>query len=71
MTSMLVKKPSHSPAEFLHLYYMPNEGNNQSLIGNRLMFPFAVKHVTQADAASCEKLCLERMGDDVVIRVKD
>ena len=42
----------------------------ENIIGNRALFPFEIKHVTQADAAACEKLCLERMGDDVVIRVK-
>lgn len=42
----------------------------ENAIGNRALFPFDVKHVSQADAAACEKLCLERMGDDVVIRVK-
>ena len=41
----------------------------ESLIENRALFPFSVSHVTQADAASCEHLCLERMGDDIVIRV--
>lgn len=43
----------------------------ENIAGNRSLFPFTVEHVTQADAATCEKLCLERMGDDVVIRVKD
>lgn len=34
------------------------------------LFPFNITDVTQADMASCEWLCLERMGDDVVIRLK-
>ena len=33
------------------------------------LFSFKIDGVTQADMASCEHLCLERMGDDVVIRV--
>lgn len=43
----------------------------ESIIGSRGLFPFVVEHVTQADAAACPRLCLERMGDDVVIRLKD
>ena len=43
----------------------------ESIIGNRALFSFEIKHVTQADAAACEKLSLERMGDNVVIRVKE
>ena len=42
----------------------------EAIVGNRALFPFIVEHVTQADAAACEMLCLERMGDDVVIRMK-
>lgn len=41
----------------------------ENIIGNRVLFPFSINHVTQADAAACDKLCLERMGDDVVIRL--
>ncbi len=41
MTGMLVKKPSHSPAEFLHAYYMPTEGKNLS--PNRNNSPHIVK----------------------------
>ena len=42
----------------------------EGIIGNRALFPFEVEHVTQADIAACEKLCLERMGDDAVIRIR-
>jgi len=41
----------------------------ENIIGNRALFPFEVDHVTQADIAACSQLCLERMGDDVVIRL--
>lgn len=41
----------------------------ESVTEHKAIFPFSIKHVTQADAASCEHLCLERMGDDVVLRV--
>ena len=43
----------------------------EELIQHPALFPFSIEHLTQADMASCEKLCLERMGDDVVIRVKE
>ena len=43
----------------------------EELIQHPALFPFRIEHLTQADIASCEKLCLERMGDDVVIRVKE
>lgn len=41
----------------------------ESIIGNRALFPYEVSYVTQADIASCNLICLERMGDDVVIRL--
>ena len=34
------------------------------------IFPFCVEGITQADMASWDQLCIERMGDDVVIRIK-
>lgn len=43
----------------------------EELIQHPALFPFRIEHLTQADIASCEKLCLERMGDDIVIRVKE
>ena len=43
----------------------------ENIIGNRALFPFTISHVTQADAAACDRLCLERMGDDIVIRVRE
>ena len=42
----------------------------EEFISHPALFPFQIESVTQADMASCEHLCLERMGDDVVIRVK-
>ena len=41
----------------------------ESIIGNRSLFPFEVSYVTQADIASCHQLSLERMGDDIVLRL--
>ncbi|MBQ3424757.1 MAG: hypothetical protein IJH38_06140 [Clostridia bacterium] len=41
----------------------------ERLTGNPALFPFSVVHVTQADAAACERLRLERMGGDTVIRL--
>lgn len=35
------------------------------------LFPFAVEGLTQGDMASCEHIRLERMGDDVILRVVD
>ena len=42
----------------------------ESIVNHRALFPFEIEHVTQADLAPCEKVCLERMGDDIVIRIK-
>lgn len=42
----------------------------EEFISHPAIFPFQICDVTQANMASCEHLCLERMGDDVVIRVK-
>ena len=42
----------------------------EEMIQHPALFPFHIDDLTQADMASCEHLCLERMGDDVVIRVK-
>ena len=42
----------------------------ENIIENRVLFPFTVNHVTQADTTLCEHLCMERMGDDIVIRIK-
>ena len=41
----------------------------EEFISHPALFPFRIENVTQADMASCEHLCLERMGDDVVIRL--
>jgi len=42
----------------------------EEIVQHPALFPFHVNNMTQADMAACEKLTLERMGDDVVIRVK-
>lgn len=42
----------------------------EEIADHRALFPYEIEHVTQADLAACEKLCLERIGDDIVIRVK-
>lgn len=42
----------------------------ESILQHPALFPFTIEEVTQGDMASCEHLCLERMGDDVVIRVR-
>ena len=42
----------------------------EDVIQHPALFPFHIVNLTQADMASCEHLFLERMGDDVVIRVK-
>ncbi len=41
----------------------------EELVQHPALFPFRIENLTQADMASCEWLCLERMGDDVVIRL--
>ena len=41
----------------------------EEFISHPVLFPFRIENVTQADMASCEHLCLERMGDDIVIRL--
>ncbi len=41
----------------------------EEVISHPALFPFRIENVTQADMASCEHLSLERMGDDVVIRL--
>lgn len=43
--------------------------NWEEIIHHPAIFPFQIESLTQADMASCEHLCLERMGDDVVIRL--
>ena len=43
----------------------------EEIVQHPALFPFQIHDLTQADMASCEHLCLERMGDDVVIRVKE
>ena len=42
----------------------------ESIMMHPALFPFQIENVTQADMASCNYLTLERMGDEVVIRVK-
>ncbi len=42
----------------------------EEVIHHPALFPFKIENLTQADMAFCDRLCLERMGDDVVIRVK-
>ena len=41
----------------------------EELVQHPALFPFIIENITQADMASCDHLCLERMGDDVVIRI--
>lgn len=43
----------------------------EHIIHHPALFPFEIRHVTQADIAACERFILERMGDDVVIRLKE
>lgn len=42
----------------------------ESIVHHPALFPFTIENVTQADIASCEHFVLERMGDDVVIRIR-
>ena len=42
----------------------------EEIIHHPALFPFEIKHVTQADLAACDRFALERMGDNVVIRMK-
>ena len=42
----------------------------EEIVQHPSLFPFSIDGLTQGDMASCEYLCLERMGDDVVIRLK-
>ncbi len=43
----------------------------EELLQHPALFPFTIDAVTQGDMASCEHIRLERMGDDVVLRVVD
>jgi hypothetical protein len=40
------------------------------IIHHPALFPFQIEHVSQADVAACDRLTLEKMGDDVVLRIK-
>lgn len=42
----------------------------EEVLQHPALFPFEIKTMTQADMAACENLLLERMGDEVVIRIK-
>ena len=42
----------------------------EEIIHHPVLFPFDIKHVTQADLSTCDRFALERMGDNVVIRMK-
>ena len=42
----------------------------EEVIQHPALFPFQIINMNQADMSACEKLVLERMGDDVVIRVR-
>ena len=42
----------------------------EELVHHPALFAFSIVNMTQADMASCDWLCLERMGEDIVIRVK-
>ena len=41
----------------------------EEIVQHPALFPFQIHDLTQADMASCGHLSLERMGDDVVIRL--
>ena len=43
----------------------------EQIVHHPALFPYEICKVTQADMPTCERLVLERMGDDVVIRLKD
>jgi hypothetical protein len=43
----------------------------ESLISHPAIFPFSICDVTQADMAAVPYLAMERMGEQVVFRVKD
>ena len=43
----------------------------EEIVHYPVLFPFNIRNMTQADMAACDKLMLERMGDDVVIRVTE
>lgn len=43
----------------------------EQIIHHPVLFPFEISGVTQADLPICERLTIERMGDNVVIRLKD
>ncbi len=43
----------------------------EDILHHPALFAFKIQNVTQGDMAACEKLILERMGDDVVIRAND
>ena len=42
----------------------------EEIIHHPALFPFEFRYVTQADIASCDHFLLERMGDNVVIRIR-
>ena len=64
----VISWPSHTVALITSSKkdYMTRE----AIANHKALFPFAVEHVTQADIASCEKLLLERVGDDIVVRIR-
>ena len=39
----------------------------ESIVSHRVLFPYEIAQVSQADIAACEVLRIDRMGDDVVI----
>lgn len=43
----------------------------ESFITHPVIFPFAINNVTQADMAAIPYLIMERMGDQVVFRIKE
>ena len=42
----------------------------EQIIRHPALFPFKLRGVTQADMPTCGRLALERIGDDIVIRLK-
>ena len=43
----------------------------EAFITHSVMFPFVIKDVTQADMAAIPYLVMERIGDQIVFRIKD
>jgi len=42
----------------------------EEIIHHPALFPFIIEYVAQSDLAACDRFKLERMGDDIVIRLR-